>query len=31
MTRARAIAKIFFISLNPFQKFVIASEPGNEP
>ncbi|MBR5293054.1 MAG: hypothetical protein IKU32_09135, partial [Clostridia bacterium] len=31
MTRARAIAKIFFISSNPFQKFVIASEPGNEP
>ena len=31
MTRARAIAKIFFISLNPFQKFMFASEPGNEP
>ena len=31
ITTARAIAKIFFISLNPFQKFVIASEVGNQP
>ncbi|MBQ6703186.1 MAG: hypothetical protein IJN08_00065, partial [Clostridia bacterium] len=29
MTRARAIAKIFFIFFNPFQKFMFASEVGN--
>jgi len=31
ITTARAIAKIFFISLNPFQKFLFASEVGMGP
>ena len=31
MTRARAIAKIFFISLNPFQLFCVLQVMGVSP